>query len=811
MRLRRWIIAGLVLASGAAAWGQVISQRSKVAGVGFTARTSVGRVIRLGQWFPIRVELVVEGTDIFEGALQFRTLDLDGDRVLYTQQVNVSPKPDGRPTTVEMFAIVNDQDECPSVISVQNSRGETVTTLDLPRADVLSDNDLLMIDISETPVRSTGLLATPGWTPSLGMATTLGPYYQNIVTATMPVEQLPTDWIGLDAVDVILWDRPSLANVSLWQLENLATWVRHGGQLVLGLSDQYAGIREDPVMAELLPLTGPGEVVATSDLYTFRRQVALGERREVPPFDTPVQMTLADLAPGAIATLPVTVEGAQSGRLLYPLVAMKPHGSGRVSALTAGMNGLLSQRGVSPEKFFGLFLDLNAYTPEFQEDHANSWGSLTTGNRELYPDLMGPISFRLAQTVRGFIALLFVGAYIVLATLVSWWWLKARRRTPMSWPVFAGIAAAASFLSLTTVAGLRGLSRGVQTVSLVDLEVGQNVARAQTFFGYRSPIRQTVALGLAGDTSFLQPLSRGPQAANFYVTPSSYVVEPTRAELDGVLMRATLKQLHGYWEGDVGGAVMCNILIDAGDGRVDTRVSKITNHLPHDLDGGYLLFADPRQLAYGPNLRVAGLDRPPPVNLDDSVRQKMEDDLKRVPPAYNVLVVGVSGIKAGETTSDLRQEEDVDKLAREREIWERSKAPKRKRMPDVRNLWEEQLAWRGSLATRALQRGLGEDVEAALLSSTRRFILHSTSQFDDATNRVSADGLPELDVTHWLINGRDGQGNNAGYGVLLCWGRAPGPASLQINGDPEPAYRGLTFYRVRVPLRFTGTTPRLPN
>ena len=47
-----------------------------------------------------------------------------------------------------------------------------------------------------------------------------------------------------------------------------------------------------------------------------------------------------------------------------------------------------------------------------------------------------------------------------------------------------------------------------------------------------------------------------------------------------------------------------------------------------------------------------------------------------------------------------------------------------------------------------------------------------------------------------------------GQAVLLAWAEAPGPARLLRNGKPLDTVAGLTMYRVRIPLYYSGNPPQ---
>jgi hypothetical protein len=90
-----------------------------------------------------------------------------------------------------------------------------------------------------------------------------------------------------------------------------------------------------------------------------------------------------------------------------------------------------------------------------------------------------------------------------------------------------------------------------------------------------------------------------------------------------------------------------------------------------------------------------------------------------------------------------------------------------------------------------------------LLASTRNYHLNNSCTSRQRNYRavgvpLSTEGLPELDISHWLL---------PGTAVVIAWTDTPGPAALHREGRAVAAYAGMTFYRARLPLNYTGTPP----
>jgi hypothetical protein len=788
MKAHRLALALLLQAGAATACAQIL--QGQVDAVGF--QTSGGFVLREGQWFPVSVSLRCQGSQVFSGELRVEAIDLDGDRVAFTQpQVTVTPEV-GPLKRFWCYAAVNRIQELPQSVEVVDSDGALVTELPMPPQPPfpLVCDDLLVLDISARRVTALSALQEAEWSPGQH-SDGLRRFYRNVVIAHMPAANLPDRWWGLEAVDVVVWDQPDPAALSLAQRDALVEWVRCGGQLVVGVGPTWSALRRSE-LASILPLTGEAETREVRQLNVFFDHLArpAWKNREFPNL---VAVTTAKLADGALPIL------RDYGNI--NLVSMCLAGSGRVTATAASLRDLTSVE-IDQIAFLAQFLDLNAYTDQFKAKLGETTQVYPLMADPLYDEVVAPVAFAAATALRGLTALLFVAGYVALATLVSWWWLRARGLTYLSWTVFAGLAAAASGLSLGTVGALRGCSRGVQALSVLDLEAGSSAARGTCLFGYRSPTRQRVELSLPGEGNFLRPLAKNPRGGSYYVTPARYAALPTRASLREVLMRATLKQVEGFWQGQLDGTLRANLVVDRGTGRL-SPASWIANDLTMDLAGGYLLFIDPRQQD-GPGVpwRAAGLNTL--YELPGSIA--VQPDLEKVPPAVNILVVPLPKIAAGQQISGLGQA-DYHRVDRNQAEWRGAGGRKRSQMlkdgRDLRTLWEEQQAWAGTGTFAVLRTGLGDTLRALLLASTRNYYLPNHSQdFDSVGTPISTDGLPNQDITHWLVGGRQ-----EGQAVLICWAEHPGPARLHRNGKPLDSYQGLTLLRVRVPIRYEGRPP----
>lgn len=764
----------------AAAGAQVVTGR--VASVGFTAPCSAGAVIRTGQWFPIRVQLGVQGSGTATRDLKFEGIDLDGDRVNFIRpQITVSTEGGSSTREVWCYGLINELSEYPRTLALVDPTGQTQERLPLPPVDRLSNDELLIVDLSDQPLVSLNRLVTRNWSPGERNDAERN-YYRSIAVSRMTAAELPDRWIGLESADVIVWDQPSAADLKrIVQLDALIEWVRAGGQLIVGLGASWDAIRASP-LAPLLPLDPTsGTTVELADLPVFRERLGSDRRPS-----RPVIAALGTLTPDAVRTL-----GEFGGpRGSIDLVTMRLVGSGRVVATAVSLRDLSAAAG-QEEALFGELLDLNRYTDGFKL-RQGEFIQRAAGDRYIYDDLVSPISFGTATAARGALALLFIAGYIVTATLASWLYLVRRKLTGLSWTVFTVTAVLASALSLGTVGLTRGCASGVQSLAIVDLVSGESEAHGFSVFGFRSPTRSRDDLSLPGKGNFLRPLSRSPRGRSFYVTPDRYAARPLDAVLSDVLVRATLKQVEGHWRGELDGTIRGQILVDRRTGEI-TPDSFLVNDTDVPLADGFLLFSDPRQ-------EDNGVPRP-------AGRTQLYDEpnLPPVPPSMNVLAVQIGEVPARGRVTRLGSAL-YTRVARDRANWAAGGNPQRALMPDLLTLYDVQNIWRGNVLLVAQPpRGAA----AVLLGSTRNYHLHGRGARYESTidSPLSTEGVFNLEISHWLVSGRAANGRQAGFGILIAWSAATGPARLHLNGQPQAAYAGMTVYRVRVPIEYVGSPP----
>jgi hypothetical protein len=462
------------------------------------------------------------------------------------------------------------------------------------------------------------------------------------------------------------------------------------------------------------------------------------------------------------------------------LIVMDNIGAGRVTTVAVGLSDLLRPMSsiLASRPFFMACIDLNRMDPEWIKKEQEVYFQSEREER-LYPRITAPVDFSGFGAVLRMGAIGFVILYIFLAVGATWWWLNRRSMTTLSWSAFAACAAVASVLSLGMVAATRGFTK-IHGVAFYDMTAGLKHASGPAWFGYRSPTRQQIDLSLPGEGNYLRAMSQPGRLESRYATPERYAAYVSQALLNDTPMRASLKQFEGYWDAEVDGAVLAQIVVDRGTGQVRPE-SWILNDLPVSISDGWLLYVDPRY--------VAGADAYRPFGA-----QKNHRDAAAI-AADNVLAVYIGGIKGGARYADPLGKLEYDGLRIAMNRW-RTGAANPKEQPDLPTLRDRHLdTWMGKLTSIAFHTAADDFRASVMLASTRNLYLHLTREQKSLGRRIDATGMVDRDVSHWLT--RD-------QAVLILFSDQPGPAQLQRQGKPIETSSGMSVWRVRVPISLVG-------
>ncbi len=202
--------------------------------------------IKIGKWLPITVTIRNDGAPV-RGllALDLSTIS-EGYPHPYTttlsQAVDLPTQSRKRYTFVVMFRGFTH----PLVIRLTDQSGEAVYTREIDLR-TLSSPDRLIVVISDEP--------------ALDSLASVAPGKARVVYQTL--DELPTRWDALDAVDLIALRNVSLAPLRPEQMEALQQWVAHGGRLLVTGGPNWTHYTH-PAFRELVPLKITGMVEITT-------------------------------------------------------------------------------------------------------------------------------------------------------------------------------------------------------------------------------------------------------------------------------------------------------------------------------------------------------------------------------------------------------------------------------------------------------------------------------------------------------------------------------------------------------------------
>jgi len=761
----------LVLLGGTPAFGRV---EVNVTRVGYPTLRS-GTVVRHGGWAPVIVDLALLDQPSFDGTLRVAQLDGDGDQCYDAVEVHLRAESGGTQRHV-LFVLPNrlHAQRAPGV-EIFDVEGEAVQVLSqgvlTRRAEpaqapfVIDDDDVMILSVSS---------GTIGRIADLVDSVHAETFARELHVGHVSPVDLPELWIGLDPVDIIVWDEARPEDLTARQLEALLEWVRQGGTLLLAASRTAGSLALTDALDAVLPVD-IGDVTALRDLDVRYSLVGpVGEDDDPDAgFPSPVPVVRTTLREGAEWAEDTDGDGPY-------VVSRRRVGCGHVIFCAVTLRDLFSAPGGAFDFFRKLF---HLQVLDEQEQSRNHPEPVS-----LFGHVVNAVSFSTRASLYLFVAGIASVAYALLATFGSWGFLRHRRWTHHSWSVFALVALAASGLSVAAVQSLRGFGETLHQISVVDADAGTPLGRATVLFGLKTASDKRVDVWLPRDPltaaepvatdTYLRPVPARSDlgaAATSFADPEEYRLVPGSAWIDDVRIRATLKQFEGRWSGPLAGRVT---------GQIRVRGSKI-------LDGSYLAND------LGVTLRHCLLLHPT-EDIEDVKGDRGEQ----------IFCYAIGDVPAGGHRVDLaaacyrpndgRKESQVmldSRLGRRHAEWS----------DRFRRVLADFDAGGGDTGYR-----LGDEQNALLLASTlgelNPLTLAGTVQQMWGVKTWSRDRLRRLDLREQLTR-------NAV--VLIGFADDPGPMRLfRREGDrefrmlePDPR-KSRTMYRVRIPVTLVGRSGR---
>lgn len=589
-------MAAAVAFLGLAAPVQAVHLRGKVMRVGYSGSSTgvyatVGDIYRVGRWTPVWVELSNDDGDQFEGVIEVRQPDADGDEVVASREVAVRgarqfclyvpggpPSDDrlGRGTGVAAFTVrVFDREG--RLARLHDDKGTPVKELRPVREPVpVSADALLILDMSRPPF---------GQLDEVRRLERL----QDFVTMRCLPAELPDSVAGLELVDVITWDSPDPGGLDTLQSDALLEWVRRGGRLILGAGKNWDSLSQSK-FGPVLParLTG---AESTSDGELLRDWLAPDAPRTGLPTITYCPIRRENLLPGAVSILP---RNARADEQVW--ASRRACGRGEVVLVAAELKDVFALTPGDQDRPF-----LRRELLRLKSSPEPRGNVFYHGTTDVFTRVAAQTAF---QTTSGFyfaFAFAFVIAYIVLVTGGTWGWLVRRGGVRHAWVASAVLAAAASGVSLGAVQLVRAWGQGVHEMTVVDGQIGAYEAVATSYLGLKTASHTLLDICVpqqwvkAADSPELRgslrpyAMEAGSSQQSRFAVPHRYESVAHLGELRSVPFRATLKQFVSTWRGNLDGRIAASLRYNAIGDELD-RTSWVENQLGTELNDCYLLY-----------------------------------------------------------------------------------------------------------------------------------------------------------------------------------------------------------------------------
>jgi hypothetical protein len=622
--MRAFLVGMILLAISGSAFGQA---------EGFVENVGFGKYYRPSGWTPLLVNLKSTIGDAAEYQIQVRQEDLDRDRVVYRRDIVLNAGKQEQFWVYFMVQPIGLGDG--SAADADKRLGVWLCTKGgKPLAKLQLRDKLTNIDPGAQTFGSRRgvkliLMVTDGSSsrsaPAMrDFASAIGINEDVLAQLVTPFE-LPENSIGYDEVDAVVWldaDGSKMTAGGSRRLAALTEWVRTGGRLVVSQSAELFKLEE---MASLLPIELKS---AAGDWQVqFRDREKLYPIRELAEYHTrkvdlladrlkrdqrtnwdllekergPFSFAHAKRREGAIGEYWIDWKGDSSD--MSPWIARRALGMGSVTWVAQELgNPAITGPKTSGWPYVWDFvlgqrnIDMRvAEEADGSKDYAEDARNLyyTTNSVDLGAELLEGMEHTGRAGGLIFLAGVFFVGYWVVAGPVSYLVLAGKKRTELSWGIFAVSALVAT---LMTVGVVRLVLRGdpeVHHVSLVRMMPEGKLEDGTPFSS--AIISSRIGLYIPRDGTQTVKLLENDPAGVSYITPfsihpahlASTTDFPAYLEYDvpvrdnplteavavGFPYRSTLKKLQAQWVGKLNGGI--DVQTGGGVGNYDQNKPKL--------------------------------------------------------------------------------------------------------------------------------------------------------------------------------------------------------------------------------------------
>ena len=758
--------------------------------VGFPA-VGRGDIVRAGCWTPVTVDLALVDLAEFHGTVRAAQFDTDGDQCSDAVEVHLRAETGGA-QRVTLYVPANlEASNGQMQLQVRDADGSTVQVISqgVLTTRATSPDSPSVVDSDDLVVLSLGT-GTIGKVKDLAGVQQPTRLRRNVSVAHISPTDLPELWIGLEAVDYIVWDDARPEDLTERQLEAVIEWVRHGGTLLLAAARTAGSLKLVKPINAILPVE-IGDITTVENLPETREQLlgrptaedlptGTGMSWSEAPLPDPVPVTLCTARNGArrIAAENVSLVGGKSART--DIVTRRAEQRGHVIYCAVALRDLFGGKGRATTFFEKVFNFIPAPDSQLGPPVPMS----------LFNSVVSAVGFTTSRSLYLLITAVSFVVYVALATFGTWTFLSSRGMRHHAWTAFAVVAIACSFASVLAVGSIRGIVDRLEQIAIVDAVAGETFGRGTAFFGLKTGIDKHLDLWLPSDwltarepnvtSCFLKPLPAGRDergSPGGFADPEEYRIKPASAQIDGVRFRATLKRFEGRWEGPLGGRLTGRITTR---NRLITEDSFVVNELGVDLRDSLLI-----QTELDPGGNAAERNT---VTFVYSIGTIPSDGMK------TYLAARCYALSGSETLRDVTQRA---RLSERQSAWS---AP-------LSGLYNSYMYGSGSDVAATL----GRERDALMLLSTIGDFDYSVLGLSGGLKTWSTDRLRQLDLREQLTAGRreDKEANvSAEPGGMVLIGFADGGGPIRLfsrSGDRDyaaiaPEERASwCMYRIRLP------------
>lgn len=561
------LIGLLALAAPALAQSGVTGE---VLSVGLGGTVDQYGTYRIGNWVPVHVRLENRTGQRVACLVGIEQPDLDGDKVTsISREIVLQPTVEPRDVWLYYWPKPNDEGRGIASLSIYDAENmRIIGSIKVPKALPQENPGIAPLSSEDSRSSRWVLVVGPRRLGFNDYRGSRGGAARVVDTSVTQASELPDQALGLDGVDVIIWqaDQSGVRVSEMpeeFQLKAILDWVRAGGHLIITAGARWQETGDIKTkLSEALPMVFEGT-----------RQASLSRLLE-PHAKRLKNMTTATV-PQVTGTIKpqgrdISMSGNNEMREA-PLVVTGRYGTGAVTVVTIDLANPDVESVMGPENWLAFWQRVAGWggdvvTAAQAEIMNKSGGTPITHqvNRvKLDQNISSDVDLKSVTSWRLLLAVLFLGVYWIVAGPGMDILLRRYRRSHWSWWIFGAVVVGAAAVAVLVSSLLRLENEDLRHRTFVAGTVGDNEAMVLSYMGVFAPTNDYVTLGLpeSAGLSYLAPLNEpSVQDMQTFADPQSYYLprDPRSGNDSGstlirVPFRSTLKKIQARWVGPLGG------------------------------------------------------------------------------------------------------------------------------------------------------------------------------------------------------------------------------------------------------------------